>query len=163
MSGTIDPALADLMEYEIPDEARGRKSSIGQRGKSAESKVQDRLKALCVSADKAFYRLPDFRAGSMQPTLADFLFFHKGITNVIEVKEVNHEYRLPYKNFDTGQIARMRTLQLAGANCIVLVYFTPTGLWRGFNLEWFINTPRTTKSGSWDMSQFKLQPLEELL
>lgn len=158
-----DPEFQGLVDYaEVPDKLRGERSKIGQRGKVAEGIVQRRLQALAQSAGKAFYRLPDFRAGSMQPTLADFLYFENKETTVIEVKEVNHDYRLPFSNFDAAQVARMRVLELAGVNAIVLVYHSSNKTWRKIPVGFFVT--RGTKAGSWVLSEFPaFNRIEEVL
>lgn len=134
-------------------------STIGSRGKSAEKLVSDRLEVLCKKADTAFYRLPDARAGSLKATLADFLIMQRSVMTLLEVKEVDHPYRLPHKNFAVDKVSRMRRFRMAGAKTWVLVHFTPTGKWRAAELEFFL----TREGGSWDMRQFLETTLEQAL
>lgn len=131
----------------------------GQRGKIAEAVVMQTLKKF---ADRhhcfTFNRVQDARTAGGRGTAAigDFQAFYsgqgKGSRNfVIEVKEVAHAYRLSYNNFDAGQIARMRIRELAGSIALVLVYHSPTKLWRILPLSLFYT--REEGAGSWDLSQ----------
>lgn len=134
-------------------------NSAANRGKSAESLVSRRLDALSNKVDTAFYRLPDARAGSLKATLADFLIMQRSEMTLLEVKEVDHAYRLPHKNFAVDKVSRMRRFKMAGAKAWVLVLFTPTGKWRLAELDFFL----TREGGSWDMRQFPEITLEEAL
>lgn len=129
------------------------------RGKRAENLLKVHLSKLSKQTDTTYHRLADAHAGSMAPTIADFLLLNKGQLYLIECKQVNHAYRLPHGSFNDSQIARMRVWQLAGANCLILVYHTPLDAWRGLPLDYFL----TKTGGSWDLSQLPAIKLEELL
>lgn len=132
-------------------------TTAANRGKEAEDLVRAYLTKRSAKASTSFYRLPDARAGSRQATLADFLFFNKGTGYLLEVKQVDHEYRLPHNNFDTGQVARMRLFEQAGAVPIVLVYHTPIKLWRANFVCRFIYR----EGGSWDLRGQEAVTLDE--
>lgn len=77
---------------------------------------------------------------------------------LIEVKEVQHEFRLPCRNFPPDQVARMRMRQWAGSEALVLVCCHPAPrevYWRAIPLDYFDNRPGPKpESGSWDLSEF---------
>lgn len=129
-------------------------TSVGQRGKTAEAKVKDKLVAM-ESHTCTHYRFPDARAGSFTATPCDFMVMHSGQLTVLEVKEVNHAYRLPHKNFDLSQRARMKNWQLAGASAWVLIYFKPEDAWRLIELD----STAIRTGGSWDFSAWPLMSL----
>lgn len=134
------------------------RSDVGERGKWAEKEVSKAL-STCARTDLAFHRMPDARAGSMKATLADFLLLVRGTMILLEVKEVNHSFRIPHGNFDKDKVARMRRFQLAGARSIVVMYFKPEDKWRCAPLDFFL----TREGGSWDMRPFELQPLSNII
>lgn len=134
-------------------------SSPADRGKVAEGKVKTALEKLAKQADTAFYRLPDARAGSMKETLADFLVCSKNRMYLLEVKETEHEYRLPHGNFTTDQVARMRRFEMAGALSFVMVYHSTLEMWRYGRIELF----RERVGGSWDLRNLPLLTLDEVL
>lgn len=117
------------------------------RGKYAEGKVKDYLNKLNYSGAVAFYRFPDARSGSFQQALSDFLIMFCGRATLLEVKEVNHSYRLPAANYKLQQRAKARSFQAAGAIPLVLIYHTPDKLWRILHNDFFGNLD----SGSWDL------------
>lgn len=121
--------------------------------------VRDRAQELSNQQDCAFYRLPDARAGSFMPTLADCLLMRQGVLHLIEVKEVKHDFRLPHGNFGVDQVARMRTWKMAGAVSIVLIYHSTIGMWRGYDVDRFV----TREGGSWDLRDQEPGTLESLL
>lgn len=133
-------------------------TSVGQRGKTAEAKVKDKLVAM-ESHTCTHYRFPDARAGSFTATPCDFMVMHSGQLTVLEVKEVNHACRLPHKNFDLAQRARMKNWELAGAKAWVLIYFKPVALWRLIPLD----DTAVRLGGSWDFTQWPLVTLEQAL
>lgn len=135
-----------------------KKASVGERGKDAESKVKKELAAL-ESASCSFYRFPDRRAGATVTAPCDYYLLKDGHSYFIEVKEVEHEFRLPHSNFEKPQIARMRKFKWAGATSIVLVYFKPLDMWRARDVDYFLNT----EGGSWDMRDTKLKTLSDAL
>ena len=122
-------------------------TNLRQKGKYAEGLVKKELARLSLQQSFAFYRLPDARSGSFTPTLSDFIVESKGVTTLLEVKEVNHEYRLPRPNFKLENRNRMRMFEMAGMNSLILVYFTPVKLWRAERLIYFTGD----ETGSWDM------------
>jgi hypothetical protein len=136
-------------------------ASVAERGKSAEKAVAVALSTFDGRQDTTWWRIPDARAGSRQPAFADFLLLHKGQLMLIEVKEVEHAFRLPYANFDSGQVARMRRFQCAGAYAFVLIHFKPVNAWRCIDLDWF--TERASDKASWDTARFPLLPLKSIL
>ena len=141
----------------------------GDRGKWAEGRARDYLKTLSETRDCAFMRLPDARAGSFQPTTADFLVNHKRQHTMLEVKEVEHTYRLPGKNFKQDQRARLANWRTAGTNTWVLVAHMPlkpsTGrqklglMWRSIPALWF----GSEEVPSWDLSLHPLLTLEDAM
>lgn len=141
--------------------------TIGARGKAAETKVRDYLKTVqATDINFDFERIQDARAagGAFAAQVGDFYAFreYKGVHRsfILEVKEVDHEYRLPAKNFKKEQIARMRKRMWAGQRPIVLVYFSPKKLWREVPLTYFIDH---LDAPSWDLREFELKPLPEAL
>ena len=107
------------------------------RGKYAEGKFREMCKLYEKSASFAFHRFPDAHAGSLVTAPADFQTLFDSQLRMIEVKETKEIARLPYNNFASDQVARMRLWQLAGAESWVIVYHTETKLYRCFRLESF--------------------------
>ena len=131
--------------------------NVAERGKWAESEVR---KVLLEMSEKhmrfAFHRITDARsAGGKAPAqAADFWWsYTDGKTTphgLLEVKEVEHISRLPYKNLSPESYARMRKRELAGAKVFVLVaHRTDVTVWRFLPLSDF-GGPRP--GGSWDLS-----------
>jgi len=120
--------------------------TTSNRGKVAETLVKKHLTSI-NRQDFAWWRMPDAHAGSMQPTLADFLLVSRGKVTLLEVKEVAHDFRLPVGNFKPENRARMRLFQFAGADCQVLIYHSTTKQWRSLPLDYF----GTQNTGSWDL------------
>lgn len=134
--------------------------SAGTRGKWSEGEVRKKLQQYAAFSSFTFYRLPDARAGSFQPTLADFMTMHKMQFGLLEVKEIEHEYRLDYKNFDEAKVGRMRAWQMAGSQANVVICSKPgkQAVWRVASIDFFFGTKNPDKpSGSWD-----LRPLAEV-
>lgn len=134
-------------------------NSHSNRGKEAEALLKRHLGLICADQKKQFMRFPDARAGSMQATVSDFLFMFDGVTTFIECKQVNHEFRLPYANFDTAQVGRLRLWGMAGARSIVLVYHAPLKLWRGYSVARFVDR---AVGGSWDLRDTTPLELSEI-
>ena len=134
------------------------------RGKYAEGEVKKFLKKM-EAANCAHHRFPDAHSGSMVTAPADFMFMQAGVFRLLEVKEVQHDFRLPYDNFSPDQVARMRMWQAAGAHVWVLVYHKNLKAWRLIPAEWFLNRPRLSASGkpvgSWVLDEFPLMTLTE--
>ena len=140
-------------------------STAANRGKYAEGQVKKKLASL-ESARQAFARWPDARSGSFAVALADFLIMRDGRMTLLEVKEVNHEFRLPHTNLGTDQIGRMRAWASAGAQADVLVYHNTTKLWRVADIHWFHEGYRKVdgdgkKVGSWDLRVLEHVTLDE--
>lgn len=123
-------------------------STVGTRGKYAEKETAAMLKKLGSSASFVSYRLPDARSGSFQATLADFLVVFEGIPLLLEVKQVAHDFRLNYNNFNSSQVARQRLWKLAGSISLVLVFHSTTKMWRCLEIESFLDR---SVGGSWDL------------
>lgn len=145
--------------------------SAGDRGKWAEGKVRAQLEQRNSSSEFAYYRLPDARAGSYQPTLSDFLVLDRGTMHLLEVKEVNHTHRLPGKNFATDKRSRIHKMVMAGSESLVIVCFSPlreqytpreqthAPIWRAADIAWF----GYSDVPSWDMFSLPLRPLQAIL
>lgn len=153
-------------------------STQGTRGKLAEGKVKDELTKLAVNSGIAYHRFPDARAGSFKTAPADFMFGEKFESTqqltklrMLEVKEVNHASRLPFKNFETDQVARMTSWEWAGASCWVIVLHIPWLIdgrygkdkqaWRLLPLEFF-KGERLKPSGSWNLEEYPRRTLAEV-
>lgn len=130
------------------------------RGKAAEGKVRARLAEICVRQDQAWDRLPDMRAGSKSAAICDFMYICKGVFWLIEVKETQHDYRLPHGNFDAAQVARMRMWDTAGAQTMVLIYHRKLDMWRYSPIKFFFENK---DGGSWDLRHLPLMKLEDIL
>ena len=125
------------------------KSAIGQRGKWAEKEVQKILDGLSrMHAEFDYERLPDARAarGAVKAQVADFAWFSPGKHGLVEVKETEHDFRLPRDKL--AQLPRMRKRALAGGRVLVLVYHSQHMRWRAIPLAWF-DGPIPP---SWDLS-----------
>lgn len=151
---------------------RLNKVPVGQRGKYAEGKVREILERLNSQHAKFDYgRIYDARSAGgkgIPGRPGDFEFYAPGLFGLIEVKEVDHPFRLPKKNLDKEQIAKLRKRQLAGGVIFVLILHTTTGLWRRVPIDWL---HERAGQPSWDLSEFithgtadvTLQPLMALL
>lgn len=131
--------------------------TYANRGKEAEALVKKHLTDLSKQANTMFYRFPDARAGSLQTAPADFMLVHVGKLIMLEVKEVEHSYRLPHKNL--SQVPKLRRFELAGAVSIVLVYFKPEKAWRVAPPTYFLKT----EGGSWDMRDIPTMTLADCI
>lgn len=148
-----------------------------KRGKFAETKIKAALEDWKQKVAAFTYnRILDARSslGAMSnPQPGDFQWFrdydvavthegkHFGFTRngLIESKEVEHTYRLPYMNFSPDQVGRMVIRQMAGSECIIIVcHRVPDkrgASWRNVPLDFFRERPGT-KYGSWDLSEFPI-------
>lgn len=134
------------------------------RGKYAEDKVREFFNEWAKAHSGFCYnRILDAhsaRGAMANPQPGDFQWFNLGKGGVasnglIEVKEVEHDRLLPYKNFGPDQVGRMRIRQMAGSQPLVLVCFRPKNgytFWRGVPLSYF--QVRDKSRGSWDLSEF---------
>lgn len=128
-----------------------RTETRANQGKYAENKVRqllDKLNAEYVFFD--FERIYDARSGVKLPRVADYQFYLPAQHGVIEVKKVEHAYRLPVKNFQPGQLARMNKRRLAGGHVFTLVLFQTTGKWRCPGLDYLM---AGMEAPSWDMRE----------
>ncbi len=121
--------------------------SVGDRGKWEEGQVKKQLELYSNYSTFSYHRMPDARAGSRTPTLSDFMTMHNKQFALLEVKAVEHDYRLPHKNFDENKVARMRMWQMAGSDAHVVVHFKTLKVWRYAPIDFFIKR----EGGSWDM------------
>lgn len=155
-----------------------------QRGKYAEGKIKDFLEMWKQKvAGFTYNRIADARSamGAMSnPQPGDFQWFLKhehdmeawtgdkvwhGVpytrNGLIESKETEHDFRLPYASFGPDQVGRMVIRQMAGSECIVLICHRVKGvrgvLWRQVPLDFFRERPGA-KYGSWDLTQFPTSP-----
>ena len=131
-----------------------KKATIADRGKWAEKEVEKVLTAMSNNhLGFAYERLADARAagGRLKAQLCDFLCWWakanvEAVSIMLEVKEIQHDYRLPKDKLK--QLARMRKVSYAGAEGVVLVYHSTIDKWRCMSLSFFHGdiTP------SWDLS-----------
>lgn len=128
-------------------------SSAANRGKSAEAEVKKFLEAYdrkvaCFDWERRYDA--HSAGGRFQRQTGDFAFYMPNFFGAIEVKEVKHSFRLPHKNFETDQVAKLRKRQMAGGHIIILVYHTEDDLWRMPPFGTF----KEREGGSWDLSKF---------
>ena len=147
------------MQFDEFKAAPPAKRAGGNRGKVAEKLLEAACKQLAAS-NVAFdwERIPDAfssRGSVAAPRTGDLSLTLRGRACVLEVKEVEHDFRLPRKNFSLDSRARMRRRKLAGALCLVAVYHSTTKLWRLIDVDAF----GTEDRGSWDFSN---QPAVDL-
>jgi len=135
-------------------------STAGTRGKYAEEKVKAFLSKLEATGPSWHMRLPDARAGSFTATTGDFIWVYNSNPFMIEVKEVDHNFRLPHANFKPDQVARLRAAAYGGVLPVVLIYFTPLKLWRLVPITVFVDR---SVGGSWDLSKIEPTSLQECL
>jgi Holliday junction resolvase len=105
--------------------------STANRGKAEEAEVQKFLEALgCKRADFDFLRLPDARSagGRMKSMPGDYEYFMPFAHGIIEVKAVDHPFRIAKDK--VSQLASMKKRELAGGKCFLVVHHTPTDVWR---------------------------------
>ena len=137
-------------------------ASAANRGKYAESQVKALLKKL-ESANCTHHRFPDAHSGSFVTAPADFMLLQDGKLRLLEVKQVEHQSRLPYGNFKADQLARMLMWQAAGAGCWVLVCHMPDKFWRLLPAEYFKNRQLVSETGkpvgSWNLKDVPTQTL----
>ena len=136
------------------------KKAKGQQGKVSEKKVAEYLAAIDANVTHFDWnRGYDARAagGKFQRVAGDFAFYSPVGHGIIEVKEVDHEFRLPYKNFELSQVAKAAKRELAGGDVHVLVYHTPLKRWRRLPIVFFQHRTGTEYS-SWDLSEWVLHP-----
>ena len=130
----------------------------GSRGKYAEGKVREALKVLALgNKDFDFERKYDARAsrGRIPSQTGDFGWYSINRHGVIEVKQVEHDFRLPRKNFDPAKWGRLKLRRMAGGEIGILVYHSTTKLWRAPSFDFFLANADVP---SWDLSAFPTYP-----
>ena len=128
-------------------------SKFSQRGKSAEKSFRAECETHAKRSNFDFERLHDARSsqGHMSAVqTGDFAIYYKGRPVMVEVKEVDHSYRLPAQNFPREQRNRMLKRKAAGCMCVVAIHFTEIKKWRFVDIEVLANIDR----GSWDFRGF---------
>lgn len=142
--------VADLARRELAD-----------RGKDAEGKCGQYLKIVGLSDAKFdWQRQYDGRIsrGRIPSQTGDYNWFGVGRHGVIEVKEIEHEFRLPKKLFQrkdgTLKFGVLKKRALAGGEVTILVYHSVTKLWRTPDLQYFLDR---LDQPSWDLREFKTQ------
>lgn len=141
---------------------------IGQRGKVAEGEVQKYLNALSSRvAAFEFERIYDARSagGKFPKRPGDFAFYrtsvHDGTPKVvvhtlhglIEVKELEHAYRLPKTRL--ASLPKLVKRELSGGIIVVLIKNPLTGMWRCPPFAFFRNNQSVT---SWDLRLWREHP-----
>lgn len=140
-------------------------ATVANRGKEAEKIFREALDRLNLKHhDFDFERLDDARSSSgknSKPRTGDFIVYHAGRSWTIEVKQVNHAFRLPKTNFPLDQRARLRKRSLAGSLPVLFIYFTPVEKWRVVD-PGILGTETT---GSWDLERLptRAEKLDDLL
>lgn len=131
------------------------RKKTGERGKYAEKKVKEYLQALGL-ADATFdwERIYDARSsmGRIPARGGDYGIFSTNRHGLIEAKEVEHDFRLPKKNFNPEKFGLLKKRMLAGGQIIVVVCHTTTMLWRSPPFQWFLDR---AGQPSWDLREFK--------
>lgn len=125
------------------------------RGKAAENTVRDVLQVIKESQSSFDYqRLYDAYSagGRFPPQIGDFLYFSTQSHGVIEVKELNHEYRLPQKNFARKKFPALERREQAGGRTWVVVHHKVGDFWRCPPFAFFKESP---DAASWDLRQFQ--------
>ena len=138
-------------------------TSPADRGKVAEALLQKQFKLLDAKDSyftwERIYDARSSRGAMANPRTGDFVLYNRGDNTVLEVKEVDHEYRLPKANFGKDQRARMIKRAYAGSLCYVAVYFTPIKAWRLLEMPYF----GAEETGSWDMRDQSLYDMPRLI
>ena len=150
--------------------------SSADRGKWAEEKFTKACKELDEGSRATYYRFPDARAGFRQPAPCDYMLMLAGVMVVVEVKEVEHAYNLPYGNYAADQHARIMKWVWAGAQGHVLIAFKEAvekytvkdaRIWRLVPVESLADRPTEPRPGtkrrigSWDLRSYPLLTLKE--
>lgn len=135
--------------------------SASDRGKVAEGKVRAQLKDIESKYLRfTFNRISDAHSAGGKGAVSqpgDFQAFYQNefgarFNFLIEVKETEHEFRLPHGNFSLDAVARMRKRQLAGTECFILTYHSKSKTWRCIEFDFFVHR----EGGSWDLRVFPL-------
>lgn len=131
--------------------------ALGTRGKYAEDKVRDELKRMGEAhAGFDWERNYDGRSsmGRIPRRAGDFTYYWYRCMGtlghgVLEVKQVQHDFRLPRKNFDPDGWGILKKRELAGGKVVVVVYHSTSKKWRCPPWGWF-QSMRDAKS--WDLT-----------
>lgn len=136
----------------------------GARGKVAEKMLLAHLTDLNNRHMAfAYERLPDARSagGMLKACICDYLVWWKPphpfpnqpdrISIQLEVKETKHDYRIGSKQI--SQLPRMRRVQNAGGQGVILIHHSTINKWRVLRLEFFLGGESTT---TWDLSSVPL-------
>lgn len=144
---------------------------VANQGKSAEQQVRKYLELLDKHPAFTFNRNQDAHSagGRFVAVAGDFQWFgqyehllrdeynsptYHSRNGIVEVKEVKHDFRLPYKNYSPDKVARVQKRVLAGTEALVLIRFMPLDQWRAVPLAVFRQRDEAKPSGSWDLSQY---------
>jgi hypothetical protein len=128
--------------------------STANRGKTSEKAVAKYLTEMGANnATFDWHRQYDAKSagGKFPAQPGDYAFYSLINHGLIEVKEVDHDFRLPKKNFENDKIARLYKRQLAGGKICVVISFTTTKKWRNVPFEYF---RERLVQPSWDLSEF---------
>lgn len=128
-------------------------SGEGSRGKVPEAKVRKWLSDLGDRSHNIdWHRVYDARSagGRFPKQTGDFQLYGVGWHAIIEVKEVNHDFRLPHKNYSEDKVAKCWKRELAGSHVLVLVFHSTTSLWRLIPFYVF----RAREGGSWNLTNY---------
>lgn len=131
------------------------KKAKGLQGKSSEKMVGNYLADIDSKIQRFdWHRGYDARSagGKFQRVAGDFSFYSPSAYGIIEVKEVAHATRLPYKNFELSQVAKAAKRELAGGTVIVLIHSTASDLWYPHRISFFQHRTGTTYA-SWIFSE----------
>lgn len=144
-------------KFSIPDDdGKVKDAEVGKRGKVAEGLARQFLEDLHLARPTEFdwYRLPDARmAGGRFPAqIADFEIFFPHRHGILEVKEIDHEFRLPQKNFAQKKHARIQRRLAVNGIGLLAVYHTPTQVWRFPDI---VAIMADGKAASWDLSEYR--------
>lgn len=132
--------------------------SAADRGKKAEKDVAKYLAEMSARiAVFDWHRVYDARSagGRFAAQPGDYAFYTPHAHGLVEAKEVEHDFRLPKKNFEKEQIAKLHKRQIAGGQICIVINFTTTKLWRLVPLSFFI---LHLDQPSWDLTGFPTFP-----
>lgn len=123
--------------------------SAADRGKAAEKAIEKWLDELNSKyARFAWHRFPDARSagGRVKAQPSDYLVQVPRGTTFLEVKEIEHDFRVPAKNIP--QVPILKKWRMAGARTAILIYFKTIKKWRCLDAGLI----ESITKGSWDFS-----------
>lgn len=140
------------------------KRKLATKGKEPEADVAEYLgdvHAHVLQFD--WHRAYDARSagGKFQRIAGDFSFYSPHGHGLIEVKEMKHDYRLPYKNYDFSKVAGAAKRRLAGGEVHVVIYSSTLEKWFYRPIEFFKH--RDAAVGSWGLSGEAVSDLKTIL